>query len=146
MNEETVAKVLKIVVSNLKNKKITWRLGGSANLLVQRLELPVRDVDISTDDKGLEEFRYALKKYVIKDFYSEKIKGLSLICNINNYEVEINSYEDKDKNYFDKIKLISWHGINLPIIPLQYAKEFYKKIGREEKVKLIEDYLNNQQK
>jgi hypothetical protein len=45
---------------------------------------------------------------------------------------------------WDKIKIINWQGLSIPIIPLKYAKIFYQLINRQEKVELIEKYLNRE--
>ena len=42
---------------------------------------------------------------------------------------------------FDKTKIISWKNLQIPILPLENAKEFYKMINRKEKVELINKYL-----
>ncbi|MFA5061294.1 MAG: hypothetical protein WC494_03190 [Candidatus Pacearchaeota archaeon] len=143
MEEKDIREVLKITLERLRDKKPVWQLEGSANLMIQGLDVSIRDLDITTNEEGIEIFREALKDLITKDFYSDKIKGPSLICDINGFEVEINCYGDRDKNYFDEVRIINWGELEVPILPLECALEFYKSIGREEKVKLIEDYLKN---
>lgn len=142
MEERDIYEILKIILNSIKKESFTWRLEGSANLKIQGIDTPISDLDISTNDEGIRIFRKALKKYVIKDFLSRKINGLSLICNINGFEVEINSYGDRELDMFDKTKKIKWKGLEIPILPLEDAKRFYELINRERKVKLIEKYLN----
>ena len=141
MEDKDIKIVLEIILDSLQNKKFIWRLEGSANLRVQGLDTPVRDLDITTNDEGIEIFRNALKEFIVKDFFSQKINGPSIVGNIQEFEVEINSYGDRKLNMFDKTKTILWNGLKIPILPLKYAKEFYKLIGRKEKVKLIEEKL-----
>lgn len=108
---------------------------------MQSLTVSVRDIDITTNNEGIFIFREVLKGHIRKDFFNEKIKANSLVCNIKNAELEINAYQDTKLNLFDKIKIKSWNGLNLPILPLESAKKFYEMIGRNEKVALIKNYL-----
>jgi|SRR3989339_1420721 len=141
MTQTDLHSILKIILEAIQGKNFIWRLDGSANLIMQGIETTVRDLDIDTNDEGIDIFKNALNKYVIKNFYSEKIKGRSLICNINNFEIEINSYGDRKSDIFDKTKTTNWQGLNIPILPLPYAKKFYQLINRQNKVDLINRYL-----
>jgi len=141
MNKQNIKEILRTILDNLKGKEFIWRLEGSANLKIQGVNVSVRDLDITTNDEGIEIFRNTLKKFIIKDFFSQKINGQSLVCNINGFEVEINSYGDRRLSMFDKIKKIWWNDLQIPILPLEYAKKFYELINRKEKVDLISKYL-----
>ncbi len=141
MEEEEIRKILQIILENLKGREFIWRIEGSVNLWIQGIKTSVLDLDITTNDKGIKIFRRVLKKYIIKDFFSQKIKGSSLICNFNGFEVEINSYGDRESNMFDKTKKISWGSMFVPILPMKYAKKFYEFRNDKEKVNLISKYL-----
>jgi hypothetical protein len=141
MEENDIKEILQIILNNLKSKEFIWRLEGSANLKVQGVDVSIRDLDITTNEEGIKIFRIALEKYIIKDFFSEKINGSSLICNINHFEVEINSYGDRKFDMFNKTKKIIWNELQINILPLKYAKKFYELINRKEKVDLISKYL-----
>ncbi len=143
MNEQNIKDILQIILDNLQNKEFIWRLEGSANLKVQGIKVLVKDLDIATNSEGIEIFRNALKKYIVKDFFNQRINAYSIICNINNFEIEINSYKDKELDMFDKIEIFFWNELQIPILPLEYAKKFYELINRKEKVCLIQNYLLN---
>lgn len=142
MDEKDIQQTLTVILDSLKSKKLVWRMDGSANLRIQGIDVPVNDLDITTDDKGIKTFRTALKQFVVKDFFNEKIKGHSLVCSIIGFEVEINSYQERDKDMFDRIKKITWNNLKVPILPLKYAKKFYELIGRKEKAELISKFLS----
>ena len=142
MDEKNIKEILQIILDTLQGKEFVWRLEGSANLIIQGVEVSVQDLDITTNDEGIEIFRNALKKYIVKDFFSQKINGRSIICDINNFEVEINSYGDRKLDMFDKTEKIFWNDLKIPILPLEYAKKFYELINRKEKVDLISKYLS----
>ena len=143
MNEKDIQEILQIILDSLKGKEFTWRLEGSANLKIQGVEVSVQDLDITTNDEGIEIFRDALEKYIVKDFFSQKINGYSIVCDINHFEIEINSYGDRKSEMFDKIEKIFWNNLEIPILPLEYAKKLYELINRKEKVDLISKYLSN---
>ena len=143
MDEKDIEKILRIILDNLKGKEFNWRLEGSANLKIQEVDVSVRDLDIATDDEGIEIFRTTLKKFIVKDFFSEKVKGSSLVCDITGFEVEINSYGDKELNMFDKIKKVTWQNLQIPLLPLESAKKFYEMINRKEKAHLISKHLSD---
>ena len=142
MDEQDIKEILQIILDSLQGKEFIWRLEGSANLKIQGVEVSIRDLDITTDDDGIGIFRDALKKFIVKDFFSQKIKGRSLVCNINDFEIEINSYGDRELDMFDKTEKILWNDLQIPILPLKYAKKFYELINRKEKVDLISKYLS----
>jgi len=142
MDEQNIKEILQIILDSLQGKEFVWRLEGSANLKIQGVEVTVQDLDITTNDSGIEIFRNTLKKYIVKDFFSQKINGRSLVCDINGFEVEINSYGDRELDMFDKTKKIFWNDLQIPVLPLKYAKKFYELINRKEKVDLISNYLS----
>ena len=143
MDEQNIKEILQIILDSLQGKEFTWRLEGSTNLKIQGIEVSVQDLDITTNNKGIEIFRSALKKYIVKDFFSQKINGRSIVCDINNFEIEINSYSNQKLDMFDKTEKIFWNNLQIPILPLEYAKKFYELINRKEKVDLISKYLSD---
>ena len=142
MEEKDIIEILQIILDSLQDKEFIWRLEGSANLKIQCVDVLVRDLDITTNREGIQIFRNVLKKFIVKDFFNKKVNGFSLVCDINGFEVEINSYSNKDLDMFNKTKKILWQNLQVPILPLKYAKRFYQLIHRKEKVDLISKYLS----
>ncbi len=142
MNDEDIKEILEIILESLSGKDVHWRLEGSANLRVQGVEVSVRDLDIVTNDDGIKVFRKALKQFIVKDFFSQKVNGPSLVLDINNFEVEINSYGDTELRMLDKIEVILWNGLQIPVLPLDCAKRFYELIERSEKIDVICKHLS----
>ncbi len=141
MEEEKIEKILKIITGLLREERVFWRLDGSANLLLQGVKTSVRDLDITTDKKGIKVFRSRLKSFIAEDFSQKEGGDKTLICYILGEEVEINSYRGGNFNARGKIKEINRRGIKIPVVPLEFAREFYKRIGRKEKVDIISKYL-----
>src|SRR3989344_2919915 len=126
MDEQNIKEILQIIVDSLQGKEAVWHLAGSANLKVQNVDVSVRDLDITTDDDGIVIFRNALKEFIVKDFFNQKINSNSLVCDINGFEVEINSYQNEELLMLDKTEKILWNDLQISILPLKYAKKFYE--------------------
>ena len=142
MEVQDIKEILQIILDSLQGKEVKWHLAGSANLKVQDVDVSVRDLDLTTNEAGIEIFREALKKFIVKDFFNQKINSNSLVCDIHGFEVEVNSYKDEELLFLDKTEKISWNDLQIPITPLEHAKKFYEMINRKEKVDLISKYLS----
>ena len=140
MDEQHIKEILQLILDRLQNQELVWRLEGSANLKIQGIDVWVRDLDITTNDHGIQTFRNALQDYKVKDSFNQNINGYSLVFNIHDFEVEVNSYGNKQLNMFDKIEIILWNNLHIPILPLKYAKRFYEFIDRKEKADLLSQY------
>lgn len=140
MSIEDISRLLEIILNSLSNADFAWRVDGSANLAIQGIELPVNDLDITTDEEGIMLFKEALGKYIVDDFFNKQKNCKSLVCDINGFRVEINSFNDQ-RSMTDKNKTVLWKGLFVPILPLEYARIFYQQINRPEKVKIINSFL-----
>ncbi|MEK6825591.1 MAG: hypothetical protein AABY00_02275 [Nanoarchaeota archaeon] len=141
MNSQQIYTTLKQLLFKIGKEKILWYLEGSVNLFVQSVPIEPKDIDITTNPEDLAVFRKILKKEIIKDFYISEKKAHVLKCLLNKREVEIAVYEDKDKSSFNTIKNIIWKDLKLPAQPLLQALKFYKRIKRQDKVQLLEQFL-----
>lgn len=140
-DNEYILQILGIIIDVLQEKKINWRLCGSANLKIQGVEVHVGDVDITTDSEGLEIFRDVLEQYITEDYYDERIAANSIKCAMGYYKLEINAYSDEKYSMLDKAVLIDRQGLTFPVLPLDKAVRFYEFIRRTEKVNLIQKHL-----
>ena len=118
-----------------------WCLGGSSNLLPQGVDVDPNDIDLVTDAKGIQHYREALREYLVRDYYNDRTCAYTLEFKIKGVEVEILHYDDPSKAMLEKVKHMTWQGLELNILPLPDARKFYAGIGKKEKVKLIEKYL-----
>ena len=141
MEEKEIYNLLKLIIHKLEGIDLKWRLDGSVNLLVQGIDLKPGDLDIATNDKGLEVFSSHFDQFIVEEKLGVKFQGRTLLLKINELEVEINSYEDSSLQKLDCVEHLSWRDLSLPVLPLKEAKKFYKKIEREKKVKMIVDKL-----
>lgn len=141
MNKNNLIKILKIIVDRVQDINFVWRLEWSTNLKIQNIDTSIKDIDITTNDEWVSIFEKSLKDFVIESWFRTKTKWLGLICNIEWFDVEINSYWDRERNFFDKTEKIIRQWLEIPILPLKYAIVLYENIGRKDKVNLISKYL-----
>ncbi len=141
MNKKEVYKLLTIILEKLSGKSFDWYIHGSVNLLIHGIDLNPNDLDIVTTDKGIEIFRSSFEGY-FNDKYGEKVNGRLMIFKIDDKEVEIISNKDKKLNKFEKVQLIEWKGLKVPIIPLIDIKDLYQRLERKKRVNLINAYIN----
>lgn len=146
MDKKPIIDVLKLILDKINSRKLFWRLEGSVNLFVQEVKVLVNDIDITTDPANYRLFKEIFADYIVKERYVARKKEQSLLCRMHGWEIEIVYYENAELNMFDKIKTIEWNGLILPILPLPYAKEFYRLIGKTEKADLIQGHLDKLEK
>ncbi len=141
MKSKEVYRLLNFILDELEGVEVDWRLDGSVNLLIQGVKVHPNDLDIAVDDKGLDVFRSIFNDFIIEDKFGEKFEGRNLVLSVKDKRVEINSYGDSNLEKLNKVKFLEWRGLDLPILPLSEAKDFYQRIKRDEKVKIITDQL-----
>ena len=136
----SMPEVLKIIINSLPAEKFDWWLEGSFALRLWGLAVVVRDLDIVTNDRGIDIFRQALATYIQKDSH-DPIKGWQLILNINNQEVEISSFADRTINVFGLAQEVAWQGLTVPVLPPVCIRGLYVAINRVDKVLAIDKFI-----
>ncbi|HLD98019.1 MAG TPA: hypothetical protein VI815_01720 [Candidatus Nanoarchaeia archaeon] len=143
VRHEDLYEALGIIYDSVEHErnKLNWHLNGSFNLLVQGIDLQVKDLDIETDEAGLQIFREKLKEFLLEDKYRSDIEAHSLIFDISGIQIEILAHDNPELAMINQSRHINLEEMNIPILPFEQAKRFYKMIGMDEKVKLIEEHL-----
>ncbi len=141
MEDLELERTLKTILSSIKTKHFSWRLEGSANLRVLGVPTTVNDLDIVTNGDGLRIFKKCLEQYPLTEIYNERKKINTLQYTINGFPMEIHCYDDFDLRMLDKALNSTWHGLTLPVLPIEYALQFYQRIHRLDKVRLIQQFL-----
>ncbi len=145
MEDFELERLLKAILSSITTKHFPWRLEGSANLRVLGVPTTVNDLDIVTNGDGLRIFKKCLENYGGKEVYNERKKINTLQYNISGLPVEIHCYDEYELRMLDKVVVVNWHGLTLPVLPLEYALQFYQRIHRLDKVKLIQQFLKEKE-
>jgi len=148
--EEIIAKLYQIIPGHYKNKLV---LVGSVNLYLQGINItPKKDIDFATDYNTVQElnklFSEKVTRFCSKPNGDNYLPFSHLFINVEGWEIEFfDVVKYKDSNYFG---LIGDKNTNILFPPdvkgLNLKQELiaYKKYGKEEKVRLLEKYLNTQ--
>jgi hypothetical protein len=132
-NKEDLFEALGIIHDAIQDEKVEWHLNGSFNLLVNNIE---------TDENGIKIFKEKLREFLQDDKYNKKIKAHSLIFNINGLDVEVLAHDDPELAMLNSSKVVKLDDMNIPVLPLKEAMHFYKSVGKNDKVKLIQEHLD----
>lgn len=140
---------LKIILEKLSQEvgDVKFALVGSFNLQTQGIDLTVKDLDLLTDDEGLEKIAKVFTSRV-DDFGPYKSTGFMLAGT----DVEVvsctgNPYRLPDFQKY--IVTIEKDGLKVPCMSLESELYFYTNAGREKdkfKVGLIKEKMKNDEK
>jgi hypothetical protein len=143
------AEAVKKIYNKLKDAEINWAIFGSANLLMQGIQIEPNDIDILTDESGADKIENIFKENVTRPvkFSSDgEIQSHYGDLKINGVMVQIvgdfTSSEDLKPiaNLSDKI-IVHFLDMQLPCLSLEGEIFSYRRNNRPEKVKIIENYL-----
>lgn len=141
-------KYLKIIIQIAKRiDDLNYALIGSANLAIQGIELTPRDIDIITDEIGIDEFDKRFSKFRVKEKFYDETDGRNswrAFYKIDGVEIEVlqnvnNLY--RPKNEFNNTVMFNLNGQKIKCSSLQSELFAYEKMGRDDKVKLIKEKL-----
>ncbi|HLD04114.1 MAG TPA: hypothetical protein VJG90_00185 [Candidatus Nanoarchaeia archaeon] len=143
MNDQELYRLLQTVTTTLQNHPCLWRLGGSANLHVQEVDILPKDLDLTTNAEGLETFRTLFRDQLVKDYYKDSLPAHVLEFKIQSNEVEVIYHNDPLLDLLDSVQFIDWKGLHLPVLPLNQALLFYERTGRDERAELIRKHFKS---
>ncbi|NPD90314.1 MAG: hypothetical protein HGN29_16500 [Asgard group archaeon] len=148
--------VLKTLYSKLIETDIVWVIGGSLALKLQGLDVEPKDIDLFTDEEGAYEVEKLFAEYLVKNVSlssKDNIRSHYGILNIHGIEVEIIGHiEFKDERNVwevgrkleDVINIIEYEEMKIPLMKLESQLMGYSKIGRKDKIELIDEWLKKQ--
>ena len=150
--------VLKALYSKLHKTYVIWVIGGSLALKLKGLDVEIKDIDLFTDEEGAYEIERLLAEYLVMKVSlttKDNIRSHYGILNIHGIEVEIIGHiEFKDeRNVWEAgrklkevIEFVEYEGLRIPIMKIESQLKGYKKIGRKDKIKLIKNWIEKQEK
>jgi hypothetical protein len=141
--------IVNILAGKLKDTNFAFI--GSINLYLQGLDVKPRDIDILTTPEDIKKIDKILAEYRTKDIYYDESEGRNSwrsFYEINGIEIEIlgnvNNLCRDPKSLDQRITIL--HGEHqVPCVSLENELKAYKKMGRDDKVRLIQDFLNGLQ-
>ena len=139
---DKIISILSFLAKTFEKNNIPWLLGASGALMVHGVNIVPYDLDIFVFKDDVYKIADLLKDY-IKNPVHDYIEGTRsfIECQlwINDIEIEICELGDIS---FDKLLLVDFNEIKIPVNPLEDELVFYKnRQGKESVVKLIEERL-----
>jgi hypothetical protein len=142
------ARALKVILECVPPREIRWALTGSAGLRLQGVDLSVHDLDIQSDERNVYVIEKRLAEYVktlVHLWESPHMRSLDGEAEIQGVEVELlanichrlpdgswSSFTD-----FSRLVWVDWHGVRVPVFPLEDEAAAYESMGRAEKAEKI---------
>ena len=151
-------KILLRLYETLSPTEITWALTGSTSFALQGLAVTPHDIDMQTDAPGA----YAIERYL--SAYVTQPVAFSAAQNIRShfgrFAIEgliVEVMGDIQKRRADGswepsvplkryINYIVYQGMRLPVLSLAYERQAYLTLGRIERVRMIEEHLQQNRK
>ncbi|MCM3781552.1 hypothetical protein M3231_01060 [Neobacillus mesonae] len=153
MIKPSYIEILKILYTKISKESITWALTGSTSFALQGLNFEPKDIDIQTDKNGAFEIQSLFEQYIKREVSfvtSNNIRSYFGELNINGVTIEIigdiQKFADGEWDCVPDLSQIT-HNIGvsdmiIPVLTLEYEAEAYRKLGREEKAKIIAKYIS----
>ena len=145
---------LHFIADLLKNVGPPWAFTGSVGMALQGVNLEIADIDIQTNKTGSYQIQDHLSKYTVsKVGYLESLNIRSHFGTFRINEITVEVMGDIEKrlddgnwigppNLYPIIRLIDLDGVNVPVLDLEYEKEAYRILGRNDTVRKVNDFLD----
>jgi len=143
MKELDIVKFLKYFFKKIEDKNLLYRISGSLALKVQGMEYVPKDIDIICDNFSYVELKYLFQDYIIKEGRKKDLIGNYFLLDFNGIEVDILSFDDENISMLDEIYTVTWHKLELPVLPLGETQKFYELTNRYDKAQRIKQYLDS---
>jgi hypothetical protein len=144
--------VLKKIADVLNKNNITWNLGASCMLYLRGIVDTFDDIDIMVKMDDINRVKELFKDYPLEEKYpNEQYKTeVFLEYKIENIDIDImagfNIVNNGKEHYFplgDNVgDCFELDGASLYLETVETWLKYYKLMNREDKVKIIEEYLN----
>jgi len=154
MIESQYLNALRKICVRLKDCQNNWVLTGSLGMALQGMDIEIHDIDIQTDQYGAYKIESLFSEYAVKAVHylaSERIRSHLGSLEIDGVKVEIMGDIQKlvDNHVWEEpIKVekhrqwVTFEGIQVPVLSLEYEYQAYLKLGRREKAERIMKWLN----
>ncbi len=150
-------KVLRKLYERLKENNVNWVVTGSLGFALHGVPVEPHDIDIQTDKEGAYEIEHLFSEFVVEPVgfrESRRIRSHFGVLIIDGIKVEIMGDIQKKVNDeweppvdINKHKrFVQIEGMEIPVLDLEYEYQAYLKLGRVEKAKMLEEFLEERGK
>lgn len=145
--------VIKTIAKQLSNEDVKWAITGSANFALQGVPITPADIDIQTDkysaykienifkEHSYKLVRFSSKGLIRSHFGALCIEGIRVEI-MGDIEKLVEGKWEETPDLNEIIKIIIIDDVNIPVLSLEYEAEAYMKLGRENKAKILHDFIN----
>lgn len=154
MPDKRYFKVLRLIHRRITGASLNWAITGSVAFLLRGLDFSSPgDLDLQTDTAGAYEMERRLAEYVVRPVhFSEagQIRSHFGALQIEGISVEIMGdiqHRRPGGTWTDPVDVAArrqWvevGGLRLPVLPLEYEAEAYRRIGREETARRLREWI-----
>ena len=148
--------LLSHVAKELNNRKVTWAIGASMLLYFKGIVSDFHDIDILVKEEDIDQAKEALLSFGImqspnqsisyktKQFMEFEVDGVEFdlmagFVIINNDKEYYFALQNEDIKDFVEVR-----GVQIPLQSLEEWRMYYQLMGRDEKVRLIDDWQQRQ--
>lgn len=154
MIEPRYIAVLGEMASRLAGSSVVWAITGSLGMALQGVDVDVHDIDLQTDQLGAREIERRFAQYVVRPVVfspSERIRSYLGALRLNDVTVEIIGEMQKrlpsglwetPVRVQDHLCWVEASGMSLPVMSLEHEYEVYLQMGRQEKARLLWEFLH----
>jgi hypothetical protein len=154
MIESAFSIVLRKLYNELTGSSVNWVVTGSLNFALQGLPITPHDIDIQTDSLGAYEIERRFASYVTRKVLfssAERIRSHFGALQIDGITVELMGDVQKrleDGSWEDPVDVnrhklfVAFEGMDVPVLSLEYEAQAYRKLGRFERVQMLQEALS----
>ena len=144
---------LHFIARLLKDVAQPWAFTGSVGMNLQGVDLEIADIDIQTDQSGSYQIQNCLSEFIVtgvRYLESPNIRSHFGTFRINEIDVEVMGDIEKRRDdgvwigppdLRSIVRFADLDGVNVPVLDLEYEKEAYRILGRNDTVRKVNDFL-----
>jgi hypothetical protein len=154
MLEPSLLVTLRALSARLNHQPVNWAITASCGLALQGVPVYVRDIDLATDRSGAYRLEQLFVAEIVRPVQFSAVEAVQ--SHYGAFALEGYTFEiigdvqyrradggwDAPVDFTPHKHFVQVKGMTLPVLTLEYEYESYSKLGRVEKVKLLEEWVN----
>ncbi|RME89131.1 MAG: hypothetical protein D6770_05350 [Anaerolineae bacterium] len=154
---EPHARALEIILERVPPDEVPWALTGSAGMRLQGVDVPVHDLDLQSDARGVRELEARLSDFMrqgVREWVSERTRSLDGKAEIEGVSVEligdichraVGGEWSAPPDVAALRVFVEWRSRRVPVMPLEHEAEAYERMGRLEKAALLREAIRRRE-